>query len=164
MSVCLSESNKRQHGWTDRTQIFCGTSRDPREGLWMIKFSKICLHQNSIFENFENPRNYFYKIIEIFVCFCFTMYKKRKLVICSFLRYTWIRRRRSWRDPWWRRWPCCRRRSARTSSCSRRMTPPPWRREVHPLEHQTQTIFLNICFIKHWRSIGIESLSQTMIF
>ena len=30
--------------------IFCGTSRDPRGGLWMNKFSKICLHQNSIFE------------------------------------------------------------------------------------------------------------------
>ena len=33
---------------SDRAQIFCGTLRDPREGLWMIKFSKICLHQNSI--------------------------------------------------------------------------------------------------------------------
>ena len=42
-------SNKRQNGWTDRAQIFCGTSRDPREGLWMIKISYICLHQNSIF-------------------------------------------------------------------------------------------------------------------
>ena len=43
--VYLLVSNKRQ--------------RDPREGLWMIEFSKICFKQNSIFENFENPRNYF---------------------------------------------------------------------------------------------------------
>jgi len=37
LSVCLFVSNKRQNGWTDRAQIFCGTSRYPREGLWMIK-------------------------------------------------------------------------------------------------------------------------------
>ena len=41
-------SNKRQNGWTDRAQIFCGTARDSREGLWIIKISNICLHQNSI--------------------------------------------------------------------------------------------------------------------
>ena len=64
LSVCLFVSNKRQNGWTDRAQIFCVTSRDPREGLWMIKISNICLHQNSIFIKFlkiqeffcENPR------------------------------------------------------------------------------------------------------------
>ena len=67
LSVCLFVSNKRQNGWTDRAYIFCGTSRDPREGLWMIKISNICLHQNSIFIKFlkilknheifcENPR------------------------------------------------------------------------------------------------------------
>ena len=59
MFVCLFVSKKRQNGWTDRAQIFCGTSRDPREGLWMIEFSKISLHQNSIFEQFENPRFFF---------------------------------------------------------------------------------------------------------
>ena len=37
LSVCLFVSNKRQNGWTDRAQIFCGTSRDHREGLRMIK-------------------------------------------------------------------------------------------------------------------------------
>ena len=61
-AVCLFVSNKRQNDWSDRAQFFCGTSRDPREGLWMIKFSKICLHQNSIFENFENPLNFFFII------------------------------------------------------------------------------------------------------
>ena len=48
LSVCLFVSNKLQNGWTDRAQIFCGTSHDHREGLWMIKISNICLHQNSI--------------------------------------------------------------------------------------------------------------------
>ena len=49
--ICLFVSNKRQNGWTDRVQIFCVTSRNPRESLWSIEFSKICLHQNSIFYN-----------------------------------------------------------------------------------------------------------------
>ena len=33
LSVCLFVSNKRQNGRTDWAQFFCGTSRDPREGL-----------------------------------------------------------------------------------------------------------------------------------
>ena len=61
--VCLFVSNKRQNGWTDRAQIFCGTSRDHREGLWMIKISNICLHQNWIFINFL-------KILKIHEIFC----------------------------------------------------------------------------------------------
>jgi len=61
--VCLFVSNKRQNGWTDRVQIFCGTSRDHREGLWMIKISNICLHQNSIFIKFL-------KILKIHEIFC----------------------------------------------------------------------------------------------
>ena len=40
--VCLFVSNKRQNGWTDRAQIFGGNSRDPTEGLWMVKIKKIC--------------------------------------------------------------------------------------------------------------------------
>ena len=54
LSVCLFVSNKR------RAQIYCGTSRDPREGLWMIKISKICFKQNSIFINLENLQNFLY--------------------------------------------------------------------------------------------------------
>ena len=52
LGVCLFVSNKRQNGWTDRAQIFCRTSRDHREGLWIIRISKICLHKNSILMNF----------------------------------------------------------------------------------------------------------------
>ena len=61
--VCLFVSNKRQNGWTDWAQIFCGTSRDHREGLWMIKISNICLLQNSIFIKFL-------KILKIHEIFC----------------------------------------------------------------------------------------------
>ena len=61
--VCMFVSNKRQNVWTDRAQFFCGTSRDPREGLWMIKISNICLHQNSIFIKFL-------KILKIHEIFC----------------------------------------------------------------------------------------------
>ena len=60
---CLFVSNKRQNGWTDRAQIFCGTSRDSREGLWIIKISNICLHQNSIVIKF-------FKILKIREIFC----------------------------------------------------------------------------------------------
>ena len=63
VSVCLFVSNKRQNGWTDRAQIFCGTSRAHREGLWMIKILNICLHQNSIFIKFL-------KILKIHEIFC----------------------------------------------------------------------------------------------
>ena len=63
LSVCLFVSNKRQNGWTDPAQIICGTSRDPREGLWMIKISNICLHQNSNFVKFL-------KILKIHEIFC----------------------------------------------------------------------------------------------
>jgi len=63
LSVCLFVSNKRPNGWTDRAQIFCGTSRDPREGLWMIEILNICLHQNSIVIKFL-------KILKIREIFC----------------------------------------------------------------------------------------------
>ena len=56
-------SNKHQNSWTDRAQILCGTFRDPREGLWMIKISNICLHQNSISIKFV-------KILKIHEIFC----------------------------------------------------------------------------------------------
>ena len=31
--ACLFVSDKRENGWTDRAQILCGTSHDPRKGL-----------------------------------------------------------------------------------------------------------------------------------
>ena len=50
--VCLFVSNKRQNVWTDRNQILCETSLDPREIICMIKISIIL--------NFENPRIFFF--------------------------------------------------------------------------------------------------------
>ena len=92
LGVCLFVSNKRQNGWTDRAQIFGVTSQDPREGLWMIKFSKICLYQNSIFENFENPRNFFSKIREIF-CFCYLLTRRTPVYFISNTNfYKWNKR------------------------------------------------------------------------
>ena len=51
LSVCLFVSNKRQNGWTDRAQFFCGTSRDHREDLWMIKFLKFLKIREIFCEN-----------------------------------------------------------------------------------------------------------------
>ncbi len=39
----------------------------------MIEFSKTCFYQNSIFENFEKPRNLFIKSANFCFLFCFTM-------------------------------------------------------------------------------------------
>jgi len=71
-----------QNGWTDRAQILCGTSRGPREGLWMI--SNIYLHQNSIFIKFlkilkiheifsENPRIIFVLFYDVHKEIMFTI-------------------------------------------------------------------------------------------
>ena len=46
------------------------------KGLWMIKILNICLQQNLIFENSENPRNFLLKSTSCFL-FCFRMYTKR---------------------------------------------------------------------------------------
>ena len=47
LGVCLFVlSNKRQKNWSDRAQILYVTLHVPREGLWMIKNSKISLQQN----------------------------------------------------------------------------------------------------------------------
>ena len=71
-SVCLFASNKRQNGWTDRVQILCGTSRDPREGLWIIKILKICISKFYIFVKF-------WRCAKKFFCFCFVLYKEKML-------------------------------------------------------------------------------------
>ena len=75
--VCLFVSNKRQNGWIDRAQIFCGTSRDPREGLWMIKISKnLCLKvfyfckKKYFWWNFFLKKYIFWKIVwKVFILF-----------------------------------------------------------------------------------------------
>ena len=78
-------SNKRQNGWTDRAQILCGTSHDHREGLWMIKISKICLQQNSIFIRFWKSTKFCFKIRALFCLFLFYNVYKEKM-------FSWNRR------------------------------------------------------------------------
>ena len=51
--------------------FFCETLRNPREGLWMIEFSKIYQKQNSDFWKFKNPRFFFIKSAKF--CFGFVL-------------------------------------------------------------------------------------------
>ena len=79
LSVCLFVSNKRQNGWTDRAQIFCGTSRDHMEGLWMIKILNFVFCIISIFSRnfrkifalffFESFAVFFVKFLHFFAKF-----------------------------------------------------------------------------------------------
>ena len=61
LSVCLYPINVKT-AEPIGPKFYCGTSRDPREGLWKIKISNICLYQNSIVIKFFN----ILKIREIF--------------------------------------------------------------------------------------------------
>ena len=72
--VCLFVSNKHKNSWTKQDHIFCGTSRDPKEGFWMIKFSNSTIFD---FWKFWKSTKTFYKILEIFCLFLFYMYSKR---------------------------------------------------------------------------------------
>ena len=55
LSVCLSvliyPKNVVKRG-TYRAQILCGSSHDPRKGLWMLKITKICVQKLMIFDRF----------------------------------------------------------------------------------------------------------------
>ena len=46
MFVCLFVTDKSQVSSTDWAQTFCGTSRDPWEGLWMLRNTKNCIQKN----------------------------------------------------------------------------------------------------------------------
>ena len=52
-----------------RLSVFCGTSHDPREGLWTIKSSKISLQQNLISIKLKKATIFFYKIRESLLFF-----------------------------------------------------------------------------------------------
>ena len=67
--LAMFVSNKRQNGWTDRAQILCGTSHDPREGLWRIKISKLASNKIRFSLNLKNPRNFFIKSANFFSLF-----------------------------------------------------------------------------------------------
>ena len=71
---CLLVSNNCHNGWTDRAEFFCGTSRDSREGLWMIEFLKMCLSTKINFEKFWNSIKVFLIDPRVFVLF-YNVYK-----------------------------------------------------------------------------------------
>ena len=77
LSNCSFASNERQNGWTERSQILCGTSH---EGLWMIKLFYISLQQRSIFIRFLKYTQFFYKICEL-VLFYYVLYKEKMFTI-----------------------------------------------------------------------------------
>ena len=56
LGVCLSLSNKRQNGRTDRAHM---TSHDTRESLWRIKISRVSFQQNSIVIKFFKSTIFF---------------------------------------------------------------------------------------------------------
>ena len=84
--VCPFVSNKRQNGWTDQAQIFCGISHDHREGLWMMKIKKkLCWKAFYFCKNFlnlENPQIFFIKSAKFF----FSLFFNVTLRTCSQLR------------------------------------------------------------------------------
>ena len=47
MLVCLFVTDKRQNDLTNLAQILCGTSHDPKEGLWTVKIGKNGICANS---------------------------------------------------------------------------------------------------------------------
>ena len=62
LSVCLFVSNKRQNGWTDRAQFFCGTSRTPGKVYESSKFQifvSIKIRSSLNFWKFWKSANYF---------------------------------------------------------------------------------------------------------
>ena len=79
LSVCLCVSNKRQNGWTDRAQIFCGTLGTPGKVYEWSKFQifvSIKIRSSLNFLKFWKSTKFFVKIRELFLI-CFTMYTKR---------------------------------------------------------------------------------------
>ena len=72
--------------------ILCGTSRGPREGLWIIKISNICLHQNSIFIKFlKILKIHEFFFVKIRKLFCFVLRCKQREHVYNWNRI-WARR------------------------------------------------------------------------
>ena len=66
----------RQNGWTDQAQFFFGTSRDPREGLWLIKIWKNCVISFFIFVKFWKCAKKYYEIRILFNVFFYTVQRE----------------------------------------------------------------------------------------
>ena len=98
LGVCLFVSNKHQNGWTDPVQFFCGTSHDPREGLWMIKITKFCFQQNSISNNIFlwNTQTFFVFVLQCIqrenVHNCFRRWERSALKAEFFCIYPYLKK------------------------------------------------------------------------
>ena len=61
--VRLFESNQRHNDWTNQHQIRCGTSKDHKEGVWMIKI-KNQPPTNSISIKFYKTAKFFVFVLQ----------------------------------------------------------------------------------------------------
>ena len=85
--LCLFVSNKRENRWTDWAQILCGSSHIPWKSfkkIKILKISKICLQQNSIFIKFENPRKFYIKNFLFLLYNVFKSARKKKMKSANF--------------------------------------------------------------------------------
>ena len=57
-------NNISQNSRTDQAKILSGTWHHPRKGFWMIRISKLCSQQDSIFITFRKCKNKYFKIRE----------------------------------------------------------------------------------------------------
>jgi len=68
-SYFASLSNKRQNGWTDRAQILCGTSCDPRKVYGWSNFHKLASNKIQFLKNFKIQELFFIKFAKFGLVF-----------------------------------------------------------------------------------------------
>ena len=67
LNVCLFPINVESHEPIG-TKYFVGRHMTPKEELWMLRVTKICLHKDKLVsQNFKNPQNYKMKSATFFV-------------------------------------------------------------------------------------------------
>ena len=71
--------NKRCNGWTDRVQIFGGSSQEPKQGFWMVKDEKFCSEKMSPI--------FFFIVIHALSSGIKMLYKDSEMLILSLYRY-----------------------------------------------------------------------------
>jgi len=82
LSVCLYPINVDQNSWTDQAQMFCDTGHKTLGKVYeWSKFQKFASNKILSPINFQNSRHILIKSANFFVCFCFTMYFKEKMLI-----------------------------------------------------------------------------------
>ena len=64
-----------------RPKFWVGPPMTPGKVYERSKIQKLASNKIRFSLNFENPRNMFIKSLKFFVCFCFTMYTKKKYSI-----------------------------------------------------------------------------------